>query len=175
MILISQQIDDSGTGNQPSCKDHMLPLETKLLLDQVTSIPLSQSKEMLRSSWQKSAEKTVAAGIAGSGLARSALVKLHYDHFEVLCNQVWSEIKRVLQEMLFEGYPGCEDDIIAYWQRSLEPGYDESRSVICALLTPANEVAQQGFKDYCARVEKRISAEIRVFCAKLNAAKKEKA
>jgi len=76
----------------------MLPSETTPLLDEVTSISLSQRKEVLSSNLQKAAEWAVAAGVPGSGLALYKTVKVYYDHFEALGNRLWSEIKRVLEE-----------------------------------------------------------------------------
>jgi hypothetical protein len=152
----------------------MLPHQTKLLLDEVTSIPLSERNKAVRDGLQRAAEKAVVAGLAGSGVARCAQVKVHYDQVEVLGHQIWSEIKRVLQETLFESYPDCAEDILEYWQEAVDPVCEESRRGVCALLPPPHDVSQKALKDHCERVGKRIRADIKVFCATLDAMKHKK-
>ena len=152
----------------------MLPREITTLLDEVTSISLSQRKEVIRSNLQKAAEWALAAGVPRSGLALYKRVKVYYDHVEALGNQLWSEIKRVLEETLFESYPDCDKDIFAYWQKCSAPVYQESANDVCALLLPTNEMPKPAFEDHRERLEKTIFAEIKIFCAKLKAVKQEK-
>jgi hypothetical protein len=165
---------DLGIVNRLGQRVNMLPHETTALLDEVTSIPLSQRKEVLTKNLQKAAEWAVAAGARESEFALYKRVKVYHDHFEALGNQLWSEIKRVLEETLFESYPDCDNDILAYWQKRSAPVYQESANDICALLLPTNEMPKPAFKDHRERLEKTIFAEIKMFCAKQKAVKQEK-
>jgi len=145
----------------------MLPASTKSLLDEVTSLQLSDRADVLDTLIRRKAEQAVTQGVQGSEFALYGKTKLYYDHFEELSNQLWLEIRKICDDTHVSPYPGCELDVFDYWKQRLSGVYEENRGCIYALL--GGRMPKPAFQDHRDRIEQRVKTDINVFFAKRKA------
>jgi len=152
----------------------MLPDNTRQLIDRVVEIALASRKEILRAELQRTAEWAVQAGVSGSGLAAFKRAKVYCDLIERLANQTWTETKRVLEEVQFKPCQQLAQDLKDYIRDTLAVPYEECRSGTYTDPQVTNAQPKPIFVDHYDSIERKLFAEIDLFCAKLEAQHAEK-
>ena len=150
----------------------MLPENIKQLMNGVVDILLASRSEVLRAEINAAAVWAVQTGVQGSQFAAFKRVKAHYDVIERLSNQVWAEVKRVLEDVQVLTYKELGQDLKSYFKEKIGAPYRECQAGAHGSL--GGVVPQPSFEDHFQNLERKIFAEVDLFCAKLEAQQSEK-
>jgi hypothetical protein len=150
----------------------MLPNNAKELMNGVVVIQLTSLNEVLRVEINAAAAWAVQAGVQGSQFAAFRMAKVHYDVIERLSNQIWTDMKRVLEEIQISPYQELGQDLKGYFKEKINAPYSICRAGVYARLQGI--AAQPSFENHYENLERKIFAEVDLFCAKLDAQESEK-
>jgi hypothetical protein len=150
----------------------MLPKNVKELMNGVVDILLTSLNEVLRVEINAAAAWAVQAGVQGSQFASFRLAKVHYDVIERLSNQIWTDMKRVLEEIQISPYQELGQDLKGYFKEKINAPYSVCRAGVYARLQGV--AAQPSFENHYENLQRKIFAEVDLFCAKLEAQESEK-
>jgi hypothetical protein len=150
----------------------MLPKNVKELMNGVVDILLTSLNEVLRVEINAAAAWAVQAGVQGSQFAAFKLAKVHYDVIERLSNQIWTDMKRVLEEIQIPPYQELGQDLKGYFKEKMNAPYSVCRAGVYARLQGV--AAQPSFENHYENLQRKIFAEVDLFSAKLEAQESEK-
>src|SRR5208283_742076 len=92
----------------------MIPDNINQLLNGVVDIQLASRNEVLCEEINRSAAWAVQMGVSGSQFAANKRALVHYELIERVADKVWSEIKRVLEEVQFVPQQTASQDLKDY-------------------------------------------------------------
>jgi hypothetical protein len=150
----------------------MLPKNVKELMNGVVDILLTSLNEVLRVEINAAAAWAVQAGVQGSQFAAFKIAKVHCDVIERLSNQVWTDMKRVLEEIQILPYQELGQDLKGYFKEKINAPYSVCRAGFYARLQGI--AAQPSIENHYENLQRKIFAEVDLFCAKLEAQESEK-
>jgi hypothetical protein len=150
----------------------MLPKNVKDLMNGVVDILLTFLNEILRVEINAAAAWAVQAGVQGSQFAAFKIAKVHYDVIERLSNQIWTDMKRVLEEIQISPYTELGQDLKGYFKEKINASYSVCRAGVYARLQGV--AAQPSFENHYENLQRKIFAEVDLFSAKLEAQESEK-
>lgn len=152
----------------------MLPNDINQLLNGVVDIQLASRSEVLREEINKSAAWAVQMGVSGSQFAANKRALVHYELIERLADKVWSETKRVLEDVQFVPHQTASQDLKDYISVKLAAPLKECKAGAEASLGFFKTKPNPPIEKHFDSIQRKIFAEVDLFCAKLETQALEK-
>ncbi|HUA67353.1 MAG TPA: hypothetical protein VMA13_02290 [Candidatus Saccharimonadales bacterium] len=147
----------------------MIPDNIKQLLNGVVDIQLASRSEVLRQEINRSAAWAVQMGVTGSGFAANKRAMVYYEFIERLADKIWSEIKRVLEDVQFVPDQTANQDVKDYINAKLAAPVRECKGGAEASLKLFKTKPNPPIEKHYDSIQRKIFAEVDLFCAKLEA------
>ena len=147
----------------------MFPDNINRLLNGVVDIELASRSEILREEINRSAAWAVQMGVSGSQFAANRRALVHYELIERLADKVWLEIKRVLEDVQFVPHQTASQDLKDYISAKLASPLRECKAGADASLEYFKTKPNPPIEKHFDSIQRKIFAEIDLFCVKLEA------
>jgi hypothetical protein len=115
----------------------------------------------------------VQRGTVQSSMFHRGISQIYYEAFEKYATGVWREMQRVLEQIGFDAYAGCEEDLIDLLKASLAGAYKAAKSSLSADEKPRTHTPEATFDIHHEAVCSKLATEIKVFARKVRAMKQK--
>ena len=152
----------------------MFPAETKVLMARVIVQLQPEHERNKGDAIRQLTFKMMNQGLGRSSAFDQAMVQLYCDSFKRFAENVWSEVKRVLEETGFDAYPNCEQDLIPLLNGALSPIQNSDSQKLASERHMSSKQPKTIFEFRSKLAVEKVETEARIFCAKLRSMKTSK-
>lgn len=143
----------------------MLDSNTVTLIDSLVGPILDVESRELNRKLTRAAEQTAQAGLAGSGLAQTRQIIVHYDHHKELAAAVWSAMLRVLQVTQLAPFPGLPADLKRRFDAYMAVPANRTGSSMVAFDHMSRTKSREAFDGVYTEVRTKYHTEINLYCS----------
>src|SRR5258708_23931588 len=117
--------------------------------------------------------KMANQGILQSSMFKQGKAKIYYEAYEKHAKAVWQEMRRVLEQIGFDAYSGCETDLAQMLKTSLADAYAADKRSLGVLEKFGVYMPEATFDFHYGTVLARLATEIKIFAKQVRAMKQK--